>query len=500
MRLPVAGDDFEDFNDTISICGPGDVSLNPDRNPDYIYNWEAHPDILDTTEANPMVSIDTSTLYSVTVTDPLNDTCIIEGTVFVFVDDRVSLPPKTIIECEPTTISLNPGGDSNFVYVWEPAGLLDDPTSPNPTATVEQSTTFSLTITDPLDPECVIKTEVEVLIEDYVPLITSDPVDMACTGDTVTLSARAELVDSIQWFDPEGNYLGGEASFEFPLEVSGVYTVLGFKGECVFMDSIFLGLRMLEFEFNKDQPVCPGEPVEIMIINGTNFQIDSIVWNPDSIISLGQGNETVVIRIDETMEINLEVYYEDGCMVEQSFTVQVSDVNDRFMAFADPDTIFFGETTTLNVTDEAGATYSWSPSNFVNDPTAPTTTAQVPETTTFTVDITDENECTAQEMVTVTVIIVNCEPPYLFMPNAFTPNGDGENDVLFVRGQYIESMDLYIYNRWGQLVFESHNPNSGWNGTYDGKELSPDVYGYHLQIECIGGGSYQEKGNVTILK
>jgi gliding motility-associated-like protein len=120
-------------------------------------------------------------------------------------------------------------------------------------------------------------------------------------------------------------------------------------------------------------------------------------------------------------------------------------------------------------------------------------------TTTFTVTITDASGCVITKTITVVVIVVQCDPPYLFMPNAFSPNNDNENDVLYVRGKYIEEMDLFIYDRWGEKVFESHNPADGWDGTFRDKVLAPDVYGYYLHILCIGGDSHTEKGNVTIL-
>ena len=93
-----------------------------------------------------------------------------------------------------------------------------------------------------------------------------------------------------------------------------------------------------------------------------------------------------------------------------------------------------------------------------------------------------------------------CEMPNVFLPNAFTPNGDGQNDVLMVRSEIIESMRLIIYNRWGEEMFVSEDQQIGWDGTFKGSRLPPDVYGFYLTVICIGGDTFQQKGNITILR
>ncbi len=501
MRITLTGDDFMDFMDTIRTCDPRNVALNPNRNPNYIYAWQADPAIADTTAANPIVSLSDDRTFFVTVTDPLNDTCTIEGLVHVIADDRfVRNLPDSILACMPGPVELNPNGNPDGIYMWEPAELLDDPTSFNPTATVEESTTFTVSIVDPNDSTCTVNTEVRVLIEDFVKLITTEPVEMACPGDSVLLTAKSDLVDSLRWCDPDGIDLGQGDSLRIAILKSGIYTVKARQGECDFVDSVSLRLRELEFDLDTDVPVCSMDPVTITVTNNTDFVIDTIIWQPDSSIALGQGSETVVVRPKETTSYTASVLFEDGCMVVDSVTVQVSDIDDRFVATATPDTIFFGESTTLQVTEEEGATYQWNPAADVVNPNQPSTQANPTETTTFSVEITDASGCVTTKQVTVVVIMVQCEPPFIFLPNAFSPNADGVNDVLFVRGEFIERMEFMIYDRWGQEVFKSTNPNTGWDGSFNGNELPPDVYGYYLMVECIGGDQHIEKGNVTILQ
>lgn len=98
----------------------------------------------------------------------------------------------------------------------------------------------------------------------------------------------------------------------------------------------------------------------------------------------------------------------------------------------------------------------------------------------------------------------NCEEEVicqdiLFIPNTFTPNNDGNNDVLYVRGKGIQEIKIYIYNRWGEKVFESTDITKGWDGTYGGKALNHGVFVYYLEFECNGKTEFK-KGNVTLLR
>jgi gliding motility-associated-like protein len=94
-----------------------------------------------------------------------------------------------------------------------------------------------------------------------------------------------------------------------------------------------------------------------------------------------------------------------------------------------------------------------------------------------------------------------CEPPDVefFLPTAFSPNGDGNNDVLHVRGP-VKEMDLYIYNRWGELIFHGTDPSKGWDGTYKGELLNAGVFVYYFRGTLLDGTEISQKGNVTLVR
>ncbi len=88
----------------------------------------------------------------------------------------------------------------------------------------------------------------------------------------------------------------------------------------------------------------------------------------------------------------------------------------------------------------------------------------------------------------------------VFVPNVFSPNGDGFNDVLRVRGKGIEEMEFIIFNRWGEKVFETTDVNSGWDGTNNGEAMNLSVFVYVVKGKYKNGKFFDEKGNVTLMR
>ncbi len=96
-----------------------------------------------------------------------------------------------------------------------------------------------------------------------------------------------------------------------------------------------------------------------------------------------------------------------------------------------------------------------------------------------------------------------CEKEILnnfFIPDAFSPNGDGNNDKLFVRGNNIQELYFAVYDRWGEKVFETTDKNNGWDGTYKGNQLSGAVFVYYCKGKYTDGLEFKQKGDVTLVR
>jgi len=184
----------------------------------------------------------------------------------------------------------------------------------------------------------------------------------------------------------------------------------------------------------------------------------------------------------------------DSVVIDNSGTPPVLGIT------ANPDTIYIGESSLLNATQNDDYVYTWSPENTLSNSTIYNPIATPEVTTDYSLSISDGSGCTNNALITIVVLNPVCEEPFVFMPNAFSPNGDGENDILKVEGRTIDEFYLAIYDRWGELVFETTDPSKGWDGNFNGELSEPDVYGFYLKLKCINGEEYFKKGNITLLR
>ena len=95
---------------------------------------------------------------------------------------------------------------------------------------------------------------------------------------------------------------------------------------------------------------------------------------------------------------------------------------------------------------------------------------------------------------------MKCNDLNVFVPNTFTPNGDNEDDVLFVRSNELIELYFAVYNRWGQLVFETTDITKGWDGMYKGMKADPAVFAWYLHAKCYNGDEIKKKGNTTLIR
>ncbi len=199
---------------------------------------------------------------------------------------------------------------------------------------------------------------------------------------------------------------------------------------------------------------------------------------------------------------SVEVYDNNNCKVSMSVTVlDSSSFTQVAHAWADTNEIYRGQSTMLHADDMgAGFSYAWTPAYGLPVSTGKDVKASPAETTTYTLIVSDVYGCVKTDTVTLVINDVLCEEPFVFVPNAFSPNGDGVNDVLYVRGELLESIEFAVYDRWGEKLFETNTVTQGWNGTYKNKDCEPGVYVYYLYATCLGGVEYIHKGNVTLIR
>ncbi|MBS1634743.1 MAG: gliding motility-associated C-terminal domain-containing protein [Bacteroidetes bacterium] len=192
---------------------------------------------------------------------------------------------------------------------------------------------------------------------------------------------------------------------------------------------------------------------------------------------------------------SLIVWDNKGCRDTVYFSVGQN--NGGLSANAGPSaTIKSGESVTLNGTVPSGTTYTWSPATGLSCTNCEDPVASPTVTTVYVLTVSNSSGCTAFDTVTVYVELPCGE---LFIPTAFSPNDDGQNDVLFVMGNCITDLEFAVFDRWGEKVFETTDPAIGWDGTYAGKKMDPAVFAYFLRA-TVDGTSVKKHGSVTIVK
>jgi len=146
--------------------------------------------------------------------------------------------------------------------------------------------------------------------------------------------------------------------------------------------------------------------------------------------------------------------------------------------------------------DILGGTYSWIDDENIVCPSCDTTFVSPVFTETFTLIYITVEGCSASDSVLVTVLFEDL----IDVPNGFSPNGDNNNEILFVKGDGIIDLQFTIYNRYGQKVFESFDQSIGWDGYLNGSPENPGVFVWYIDYKLVDGSSNTKKGNVTLIK
>ena len=218
-----------------------------------------------------------------------------------------------------------------------------------------------------------------------------------------------------------------------------------------------------------------------------------------------------MVTINPLGDVSYTVFVQNGvcAAVSDSFSIHVIQPV-PIEVEATPQQIVLGLTS--NITSQVVGRIDsivWTPDSTLNCRTCPNPVATPQQTTTYIATIFyTQNGISCSNSAQVTIDVLNsCDNGIIFVPNTFTPNGDGLNDIFMIRGIAATKIDYFrVLDRWGRLVFEAtsgvpNDPQWGWDGTdRQGKKLNPDVYVYTYEIQCVNGNFVTGQGNVTLVR
>jgi gliding motility-associated-like protein len=164
-----------------------------------------------------------------------------------------------------------------------------------------------------------------------------------------------------------------------------------------------------------------------------------------------------------------------------------------------PDPVLAGTNTTFTTT--GNFTYnvlSWSPASLFTDQTATAQNIVVNDTTTaFSVIAQSTDGCLDTATLSLTV---DANLKDFFIPNSFSPNNDGNNDIFKIYGTSVKEVVLRVYNQWGELLFESENAQNGWDGTWNGRPQAVGVYVYLAKVTFYNNVTIKRKGTINLIR
>jgi gliding motility-associated-like protein len=333
-------------------------------------------------------------------------------------------------------------------------------------------------------------------------VIVRDNLACTSTAQTITLNASPPVTQQVSKIDANCTTTGsititpgGGGTPPFQYSING--------GSSYQSSSIFTGLAAGTYNvITRNVATQCTSPVQQVVITFTNNLIVSQIpntsicrgasftpqvtgnaasysWSPTTAVS-NPSIANPVLTPQQTTNYILTATL-GTCTVQRTVTVTVFE---GATANAGPDfTILIGDIITLQGTASVG-TYLWTPATGLSSATILTPTANPAVTTTYVLQVTSPQGCLASDNVTVTVI------PYCVKPmEAFTPNGDGINDLwLLTNGTAcLTNIKAQVFNRYGSKVFESNNYQNNWNGMYKGKPLPDGTYYYIITFKLING-------------
>ena len=460
-----------------------------------------------------IVPIDQPGNYTLTVLNTANG-CSASDEVSVGLDQElpvVQLGTPGLLTCVQLTATFDPSGSSvgaPYAYEWIPisGGAINAADTLAPT--VGQAGVYQLIITNE-ENGCSVSAEITVGQDIDPPTADAGPsIHLNCFAPEGVLSAANSTPAgslTYEWSTFDGQILNGSNAVQATVGAAGSYvlTVTDTGNGCTDTQIVEVTASLLEnMIYELSPPPCFDDPGSLAFLE-VSGGVPPYLYSIDGGESFSQQSLFAGLTPGS---FDLVVQDADGCTLEESATLVGPE---EVLLTVEPEVkITLGSAYQLeaqtNVLPDAIAFLLWSPAIGLscNDCLEPV--AAPLNTTTYTVELIDENGCPAEARVTVKVD----RRKDIYAPNIFSPNGDGENDrfTLFARpGLVAEIHSLELFTRWGESVFlvenfQPNDPGAGWDGRFRGEALNPGVFAWLARIEFIDGTVEWYQGDVTLVR
>jgi gliding motility-associated-like protein len=425
--------------------------------------------------------------------DTTYDTLKVVGPVGNF-----NIVPTTICKGQSITFSIKDTADLG-AYSWDfgdgstAAGIspITHTFNINPAS---GQTLVGLVMWSP-DSACTYTKTNPVYIRQVIADFTVNNGDTAlCIGEPITLTNTSLNASSNFWNLGNGQTYNGINPPPFSISQNGIYTLSLAIDNTTWgcKDTIRkkISINNLPVAYATGGDTCLGQPITLSASGGVSY-----LWSP----STGLSSTTVanpVATPGQSTVYSVVVTDINGCTDVATAPVVIysppPQVNNTYL-------LFIGDSVQLNTGIDNHYIITWNPVAGLSCITCPNPWAQPLTNTLYTATYTDSLGC----YTGVSRFNIEIDPRITIdVPTAFTPNGDGDNDVIFVKGLGLKRLiEFKIYNRWGQLLFESNDLNKGWDGYYKGELQNVETYVYTAKAEAwLNGKTVSKKGTFNLLR
>ncbi len=416
--------------------------------------------------------------------------------------------------CVPVTVDFMDTLQRGKMYIWDFGdGNTDITTGPNSRHTYNTLGTYEVTLITVDSSKCImsdtayttirVRTDRANLNASFTKLLPCEDLNFEFTNTSIAPPGKPFHDSTFTWDFGDGStplVTGpGKVTHEFP--APGTYNVhlsLADTNYCNAPDTFTLTMRVapnVKAQFETEPEACVPHHA---VFTNTSEAGQSFYWD------FGDGTTSTAFspehdyNIIGTYTVKLVVVDSITCNISDSttFTINVRSKPTAAFTFG-PQPAQENTITTFTNTSLNALSYKWY---FGDGDTSTLTnpTHQFRTTGTFNTCLVAYNQSGCAD--TVCQDVEALVSPLVAVPNAFSPNGDGVNDRVLVRGYAIGKMVFRIYNRWGQLVYQSADQNEGWDGKFKGVLQPMDAYAYVLEVEFTDGSKATKKGDITLLR
>jgi gliding motility-associated-like protein len=400
--------------------------------------------------------------------------------------------PKDTLICTVDTLQI--GVTATGTIVWSPNYMIDNVNTLTPLVSPDISTTYTATITDTFG--CKGSDSIRINVVDKVTQ-GSDYDTIICSGDAIKLRLNSDAL-YFSWLPNDGSL--NNATNKNPVaspKVNSVtiipYTVIGkISNKCFAQNTINVKVVPYPNPIANDVSVCFGKSTQLNASGGSIYN-----WSPRAFLSSTIINNPKVINPTTSVLYTLTVKDTLGCPKPVQKTVKLNVVKINANAGPRDTSVVLGQP--LQLFASGGTNYLWLPNNRWLSSTIIYNPIALPQSNIeYIVQVSDVNNCFAFDSIRVKLYTVK---PGLYVPNAFTPNGDTKNDYFKPIALGIKSLDKFdVYNRWGQLVYSNTDLERGWDGTFGGRQQDPATFVWIAEATDYTGKKIKMKGTVVLIR